>query len=390
MTDPLARLNAFLARAAFGGDLGAIVGELCERLVGDGLPLWRVSIGLQTLDPVIRARTTIWRRDRAAARAATTHEDGQGPFLRSPIRVLMDGQATSGRWRVAAGEGQGLQLLDELRAEGCTDYVMHLVRFDTTRLAVPGAALGFATDRPGGFGDAELATLAALVPALGLAAARASLTELTATLLEVYLGARSARNVLRGEIRRGQGREIEAAILLADLAGFTRLTERANPLAVVGWLDEHLDGMVAAVTAAGGEVLKFLGDGLLAVFPAGDGVAAADACAQALAAAQAAQAANAVLNEARSRVAAPTLGLDVALHYGTVVYGNVGSPSRLDFTVIGRAVNEASRIEALCGPLGEPLALSAAFAARCGRPTRGLGAHVLRGLERPQEIHAPA
>ena len=235
---------------------------------------------------------------------------------------------------------------------------MHIVRFGgEIASAVPGVAIAIATDRPGGFAEADLATFAALMPALGLASYRYMLARVSAAILGVYLGERTARRVLAGEVRRGTGRAIEAAILLADLRGFTSLAGREPAARVVAWLDQHLEAVGEAVAAQDGEVLKFLGDGLLAVFPA-DETATSDAMP---AGAPSRRPSRRWPRPRRSTPTAatkgePELALDVVLHYGEVVYGNVGAARRLDFTVIGPTVNEASRIEALCGELGQHLA----------------------------------
>ncbi len=394
MVDRLDRLNTFLCEVAASQDFEASFAALCGQLVGEGLPLWRVTISYRTLDPTIRAQTLVWWRDKGSTpdRFQTTHGDGEAQYLRSPIHHLLERDARTGRWRLQCDAIEDFPLLVELRAAGGTDYVLHLLRFDAAMPELPGVAIAFATDRADGFSDAELAELARIAPALGLAAGRAMLVQIMTSVLGLYLGARTARLVLDGQIRRGLGQRIEAAILLADLRGFTLLAASADPLRLVAWLDEHLAAMIDAVSAQGGEVLKLLGDGLLAVFPVeGTGAdAEAAACRRALCGAEAAQAANGALLDRRRAAGEPGLGLDVALHFGEVVYGNVGSPHRLDFTVVGPAVNEASRIEGLCATLDRSLLLSDAFARRCGRPTVSLGRHALRGVPRPCEIHALA
>jgi adenylate cyclase len=196
--------------------------------------------------------------------------------------------------------------------------------------------------------------------------------------------------VLGGEIRRGEGETIAAAILLVDLRGFTALTEREDALRVVGWLNEHFEAIGDVIAAHGGEILKFVGDGLLAVFPAAaDQTPCAD-CDRALRAAVEGQAANRKLNARRIQQREPSLEADAVLHFGEVVYGNVGASRRLDFTVIGRAVNEASRMEPLCAEVGSNLVISEAFARRCHTPFRHLGTFALRGIEGTRRIYAPA
>jgi adenylate cyclase len=392
-TATAATVEFILHAATAGDDLGSLLTAVCERLAAAGLPLWRVSLGMRALDPTVRALSFVWRRGRGTSADATEHGAGEEVYRRSTIAHLEALGLGGHRWRLEAGEGcDAIPLLAELRAEGATEYVIRLVRFGgLTTSAVPGAALAIATDRPGGFTDAEVAAFDALLPALGLASYRFALTRTAAELLGVYLGPMTARRVLAGEVRRGMGRAITAAILLADLRGFTALAGREDPHRVVGWLDEHLEAAGSPVAAQGGEVLKFLGDGLLAVFPAEepDG-GGADACARALLAAEEALARTAALNALRRARAEPVLDLDVVLHHGEVVYGNVGAARRLDFTVIGRTVNEASRMEGLCAQLGRQLLLSAAFAARCGRMTVSLGRFVLRGVDDELEIRVLA
>ena len=193
--------------------------------------------------------------------------------------------------------------------------------------------------------------------------------------------------MLGGQIRRGEGRTIWAAILLTDLRGFTALADRQDPTEVVGWLDEHFEAVGEPVAASGGEILKFMGDGFLAVFP----VSAPEIhpcidCESALQAAVAARAANRRLNETRRARNLPVLDVDIVLHFGEVVYGNVGTNRRLDFTVIGRAVNEASRIEKLCGDLDHSILISDSFASRCKHALDAVGSVSLRGLERAQRV----
>ena len=395
MADLQELIRELLETATGTDDPALLIEAACAGLAALGVPLWRFSVGIQTIDPTVRAVSYIWLRGQGLTREMTPYVPGlesERPYLRSPIYALVEAGLTQRHWRLDRGEGCAeLPLLAELRAAGATSYVMHIVRFGgEIATAVPGVAIAMATDRPGGFAEPELATFAAVMPALGLASYRYSLARVSSSVLGVYLGERTARRVLAGEVRRGTGRTIEAAILLADLRGFTTLAGREPAERVVAWLDQHLDVIGADVAACEGEVLKFLGDGLLAVFPTDDGMAPTEACRRALAAAERALDATATLNADRAAKGEPTLGLDIVLHYGEVVYGNVGATRRLDFTVIGPTVNEASRIEALCGELGHELLLAGPFAERCDRPTTILGRFALRGCPGETEIRALA
>ena len=389
--DPL--VQSLLETATRSDDPADLINLACTGLRDLELPLWRFSVSLQTIDPTVRAISYVWQRGAGLSRLETPY--GAGPdydlqYSRSPIHALVRDELSQRHWRLDRGEGCAeLPLLAELRTEGATSYCMHIVRFGgEIASAVPGVAIAIATDRAGGFSEADLANFAGLMPALGLASYRYMLARVSASILGVYLGERTARRVLAGEVRRGTGRAIEAAILLADLRGFTSLAGREPAAHVVAWLDQHLEAVGEAVAAQDGEVLKFLGDGLLAVFPVDETATSDDACRRALAAAEQALAATTALNADRRDKGEPELAMDVVLHYGEVVYGNVGAARRLDFTVIGPTVNEASRIEGLCAELDQHLLLSAPFASRCGRATMSLGSFALRGCAGEMQVLA--
>jgi class 3 adenylate cyclase len=212
---------------------------------------------------------------------------------------------------------------------------------------------------------------------LAALSARAAL----AALLEAYLGRRSAARVQAGAVRRGEGETIRAALLYADLRGFTALSEAAEPAMVIAALDAWFDRVAGAVHAFGGEVLKFIGDGVLAIFPVTASPAAA--CEAALRAVAAVQAGMAHLDAARRARALPPLPFGVALHLGEILWGNIGAADRLDFTAIGPAVNLVSRLEGLCRPLGRPVLISGAVAAETGASLVQLGEHTLRGIAAP-------
>lgn len=381
-----------LVQAARRDDMVALLDGLAPRLAEAGAPVWRLSVGMSTIDPLLRGQTlTVWR-DRAPSMDAATHgAEGEASFRKSPIFHARSHGRLAHRWRLADGDTDGLPLLETLRAEGGTDYLLRLVPFGEDNSVVEGAAFAFAADAPGGFDDRQIAVFDALMPALGLAAKCSSVARTASAALGVYLGPRTSQRVLGGEIRRGHGQTISAAVLIADLRGFTALASRLDPLGVVRLLDEHFELIGGAVERADGEVLKFLGDGLLAIFPFGDDPASGTAaCDRALAAAEQALAATGALNAGRFARGEPGLVLDIALNAGEVVYGNVGAARRLDFTVIGSAVNEAARMEHLCETLDRNLLLSEPFAKLCSRPTIDIGAVALRGLDGERRLRALA
>ncbi len=384
-------INWILEEGRDSDDLGAILGGLSERLVAQGIPLCRTNLSMPTIDPTAAVLTFLWLRDKGLKSATLTPEDAYGAsYQRSPVHYLIERNIPRERWNLEDPEiVQRFAMFDELRAMGITEYALRFVQFSKRRTALQGAVLSMATDRPGGFTDAELDAVGHILPALSVVAYRIGLLRVAVETLGAYLGPQTGAHVLQGMIRRGDSQAISAALLLADLRGFTALVDRAPGTEIVGWLNQHLECIGDAVTEHGGEILKFLGDGLLAVFPS-DRTGAARACSDALSAATEACRRNAMLNAGRAAAGGPALDLSIALHFGNVVYGNVGTARRLDFTVVGPAVNEVSRMEALGKALGRELLLSQSIALRCGRPVLSLGPHVLRGIEGAREMYVVA
>jgi adenylate cyclase len=380
-----------LRRGLESDDLGAILSGLSHRLLEQGIPLCRVTLSMPTIDPTAFALTYEWWRDTGLVSDALALDGASAAaFHRSTISHLLRQHTTAARWSLEDQQVvRQFALFEELRARGLTDYALQMVLFSQGRTALQGAALSMATDRLGGFTQDEVDAVRRLLPALSVVAYRIGLLRVATQTLGAYVGPQTGQRVLQGMIRRGDVQTLSAALLLADLRGFTALVDRAATTEVVRWLNQHFECIGDWVTDHGGEVLKFLGDGLLAVFPA-EGREPEPACRQALAAATDARTRNTSVNMERSRVGEPVLDLSVALHFGDVVYGNIGTARRLDFTVIGPAVNELSRMEALGKSLGRELLLSDSFARRCGRPTVSLGPHELRGITAPREIHVVA
>ena len=372
-----------LAAGTFQSVLEGIGGRLCEA----GLPLRRIFVAMPMISPDLRAGVATWDRLTGFVGTGVRHDDGPDDFLHSPFKHMLDDGVRWRRWRPSAVASSGYGILDRLAGEGITDYLAHLVDFDPTQArTMRGAAVSFASDHPAGFGPDQVSRLSGFAPVLGLSALRFATTFLVDEILGRYVGRRAGERILRGEIRRGDGHMLSAAIVFADLRGFTRLADKAGA-GLVSRLGRHLAAMAEPVEEQGGEVLKILGDGLLATF-AIEGDDPSVACRAALAAAREALRRNAAVNA--DLPGEEPLALDVALHRGEVFYGNIGAGSRLDFTVIGPAVNECSRIERLCEAFDRPLLMSAAFAGCCGAPVRSLGPHVLRGVAEPREIFALA
>lgn len=384
-------INWILEQGSDSDDLGAIFKVVSERLVAQGIPLCRANLSMPTIDPTAAVVSFLWSRDKGVTSAALTPEEAFGaPFQRSPIRYVIERNSGGERWKLEDPEvAQRFVLFGELRALGITEYALRFVPISKRRTALQGAVLSVATDRPGGFTDAEFETFDRILPAVSVVAYRIELSRVAVETLGAYLGPQTGARVLQGMIRRGDSQVISAALLLADLRGFTALADRAPGNEVVGWLNQHLECIGDAITERGGEVLKFLGDGLLAVF-ASERIGAERACREALSAAVDACRQNAALNTRRAAEGGPALDVSIALHFGDVVYGNIGMARRLDFTVVGPAVNEVSRMEALGKALGRELLLSQSIADRCGQPVLSLGAHELRGITGMREMYVLA
>lgn len=279
----------------------------------------------------------------------------------------------------------------EFRAQGATDYYAQLVAFDIGERAQPtGLASSWISDAPDGFSDRDLAILSRLLPRYALVAKALLARQIVINVLATYIGPTAGRRVLAGEIRRGHMETIRAVLVYVDLRGFTEFSDRSPRGEIATTLDDYFDAMVAPVVARGGEVLKFLGDGCLMTFNL-EGRVRDSLCSEALAAAIEMLARVRSLNDRRRANGTPVMGLDIVLHLGDVLYGNVGAADRLDFTVVGPAVNEASRIEALCKEFDRNLLVSEAFAraaTHCIGRLESVGHHTLRGVSQAQEIFA--
>jgi adenylate cyclase len=382
-----------------GAAVDALFDGYCQRLVIAGLPLWRAFAGMQTLHPQWGGYTYTWRRDKNAI-AYDRFERGTGTgedWLASPIYYLINQSKLPGadgvaslRRRLAGPQAQPeFPLLKELAAAGATDYFAQFFRFgpegDPSRGL--GSAYSFQTDRPDGFLDDDVTLMRASLPGLSLAIMAGAGHTIARSLLEAYLGGDAGRRVHAGAIERGSVETIRAALWYADIRGFTAIADAAPGPILIDLLDDVFETLTAALRPRDGHVLKFLGDGMLAIFPCSKATQDAT-CARALDAATEAMAAIAALNEARRAGGKPVATVDLALHLGDVLYGNVGAVDRLDFTVIGPAVNEVARIEALCEPLNRNLLLTAEFAASMADRSRlePLGRHDLRGVREPREI----
>jgi adenylate cyclase len=386
---------AWLIRQGLGGTSeGALLEGLCDRLVASGMPLLRAHAGTSLLDPTFDAHNFSWQRGRGiTVREFSRRGDhwAQASWTASPFHRLLTTGAVALRRRIAAdGQLDEFPLLTELRQLGATDYLAVRAPYAGPHQAdhMTDLLTSWATDRAGGFCGAEIELLGELVPAFALGFIHARNALVTRSVLATYLGSDAAQRVLAGNVVRGRAERIEAAIWLSDLEGFTRIADELPQDEVLRLLNDYAACLVETVESRHGEVLKFIGDGILAIFRDDDPAAA---CAHALDAAEAAQCAIASLNARRTAHGLRTSAACVALHRGELLYGNFGGDRRLDFTVLGPAVNEASRMQSLCRSLDQRVIVSTAFAAAAGRGRErlvGLGRYALKGVGRSQELFA--
>jgi adenylate cyclase len=389
-------VHAWLIEAGLAStSTSALVDGFCQRLVAAGVPLARARFSSTGLHPERRASTVVWQDGHVIDQTSFAYAQMQtSSWLDSPFRYMMDRREPRMRRRLV-GERAVLDfvVLRELRDVGFTDWVALFYGFgwahehrDDDPL---GLATSWATRRTEGFDDDDLAAIEELSGTLALAAKASTTSDTAREVLATYLGRDPATRVIAGHVRRGAVGRMAAVILYADLRGFTDFTDVAAPEEVTRRLNAYFDCAGSAIAARGGEILKFLGDGILAVFLPPAGGDASAVAAAALDAACTLLAAVAELNAGEAAAGHPALPVDVVLHAGDVTYGNVGTNERLDFTVIGPAVNEAARLEALCKHLGRTLLVSDAFvrAAPGLRGTlRSLGVHRLRGVREPREV----
>lgn len=358
-------------------------GELCDRLSAAGVPLSRASCGLFATHPQTFSRWLVWRREAGAQEISRPHGiEESDVYLDSPVALIHQGAAAIRRRLDVPDPQLDFPIVREMKDAGATDYVVMALRSMTGRSNY----ISWSTDRPGGFTTEQLAWIDDLLPLISLRLELDNAYFTARTLLAVYLGQGAGRRVLEGTVRRAQGEVIRAAIWYSDLRGFTVMAERVSPAELIETLGEYFDCMVNAVQEHGGEVLKFIGDGVLAIFPVGTGEART-ACACSLDAAIDALARLVELNRRRAATGRDALRIGLALHVGDVIYGNIGAADRLDFTVIGSAVNLVCRVEPLCATLGRPVLVSETFVhCACSGELVSVGRHTLRGIAAPQEL----
>jgi adenylate cyclase len=372
------------ARSA--ADPRRMMAESCERLVRAGMPLWRVNVFVRTLRPDIFGLSFIWRPGAEVVVNSADFDVQESPaFRRSPLAMLYEKEQEV-RYRLDDPESRRFPFFDEMRAEGVTDYIALPLIFSDGIVQ----SSSWTTRQAGGFSDQQLNYLRALVTPLARVVEIINLRRTASTLLDTYVGNRAGERILGGQIRRGHTETMHAAIWLSDLRGFTALSDRLPAETVVDILNRYFDCQVSSIRAHGGEVLKYMGDGLLAVFPIAehDGTAQ-QVCSRVL---EAARESRASVLELRYPIGddVERFRFGLALHVGKILYGNIGGGNRLDFTCIGPAVNLAARLEKIAGRLHRTIVASESFAGICRGGWSDLGEFPISGLSKTERVYGLA
>ena len=359
--------------------------ELCNRLRASGISVARGVLAFRIRHPQWLGARILWKAGMSEAEIVTYGYGSENTpeYLNSPIRDIHQGASEiRHHLNVDAIDEAGYTIYEELRSEGLTDYCAWPIEHTFGKRHVA----SFSSDRPGGFSDEEIVALKNLLPALALVSEIRLKNRMTRTLLETYVGPHAGEKILNGATTRGSGMTVGAAILICDLRNFTHISDLWPRDDVIELLNGYFDAMCDPIEEFGGEILKFMGDGLLAIFPLSN----PDACGNLLKAIARAQRSLIALNEINRQKGHDPLGYGIGVHVGDVMYGNIGSKTRLDFTVIGPAVNIASRLETLTKETGRNVLFSEEFVRMAGNGTgvESLGPWLLRGLETPVEVYA--
>jgi adenylate cyclase len=389
----LERVSDWLMQTAIrGADLESVVSGFCERLAAAGVPLARIHLTFSMLHPLYRAMGFTWRRGSGVTAEGYRHAASEGAsdrFLKSPYYYLLNNKLEHVRRRILPGEPAEFPILADLEQEGMTDYLAFVAGFgDGDSQGMMGS---WATAREGGFSDGDIAALLRIQNSLALAARMAVLGKLAGNMLSTYLGDGAGTRVLSGQIKRGDGETIRAALVMADMRRSTELAERSGRQEYIAILNDFFDSIAGPFAEAGGQILSFLGDGFLAVFPCPRQKAPTEiACRAALASARIAVARMAAFNASRRQSGTTHIDYGMGLHIGNVMFGNVGLKDRLTFSVFGPAVNMVQRLQTLTKKYSRKIVASSAFAGYSGGEWQKLGREKLRGVDEAMTVMAPS
>ncbi|WP_171241387.1 adenylate/guanylate cyclase domain-containing protein [Ruegeria sp. HKCCA5491] len=389
-------INWLVSRGLAGAEKEELLDGYCTRLVDMGVPLMRFHAAQSALHPVYGGTGYSWYQGRGGDYQKFEYsEDVSEDWQQSPLFAILNEDVEVVHERmVDQNEPSRFPLINDLRESGATEYYARGVTFDVpthnaprdAKKPVDGVLLSWTSNAPEGFRDGDLELINTALPHLGLALKSASNARVSKDLMRVYLGREAGRRVLSGEIRRGSLQQIDAVIWNFDLEGFTSLSEELPGSEIIDMLNDYLAVAVGVVHDNDGNILKFMGDGLMAMFDVGEIDEDARA---ALKAVPMLQERIRTLNEERSAAGLPVANFTLALHAGEILYGNIGSESRLDFTVIGPAVNQTARIAGMHRSLGQRILISddvAQAAMPCSQDLISVGRYMLRGVAEPKEL----
>ncbi|MEM8775200.1 MAG: adenylate/guanylate cyclase domain-containing protein [Pseudomonadota bacterium] len=384
--DHLAKLTDWMIKEGRrSGDPVKIVSYFCSSLIEAGVPLWRANIGQRFANPLLIAWGVVWKPDETESYDVTHEITLTDSYVGSSFEYILEHKKPLHKsLRQLDAEADHVSYL-EFAELGGTDYYATLLYYGDGSLH----GCTFVTRDQLGFLPQHLEMIEAALPALSCALEPITMRKSSKGLLRTYLGDGPSEAVWNGTIKRGERTTIEAVVMFCDLRGFTALSDNSTEEHVFEALNGYFDLVVQSVEEHGGDVLKFIGDGVLSIFPISDRVDRAKQCENAARAAQDATSGLATLNENRSQADQPPLDFGVGINVGQVSYGNIGSPGRLDFTVLGGAVNVASRIEGLTKTIGHRILATAAVANAAPDLFFSCGPHEIRGLTDPIELFAP-
>lgn len=371
-----------------------LLNTFCEKLVDLGLPLWRFHLAQRAFHPKFGGIGYSWTRsDGISHEHYERRETPREAWLKSPFYLMLETELEFFRSDLSADDRSRFPLLGELKTRGATDYFALTLRFTEDDVPIDpnapseGVLASWTSDSADGFSEADIALLRAVYPVLGLALKSMSNRQMASDLLQIYLGRDPGQRVLSGEFQRGSSSEIDAVIGMFDLKGFTSLAGDLPGPELINMINDYFGIAVAATQAHGGNILKFLGDGMLIMFNLGsiekDARAALDAAAEMCRAISA-------RNQERLAEGLPTTDWTLALHAGHILYGNIGAENRLDFTVIGPAVNQTARIAGMHRSVGQNLIFSQVVQQAVPKAEHdmvSLGRYMLRGVATPMELY---
>ena len=381
--DPVAKLDRWMMNEGRrSGDPVLIVSHFCTELRAAGVPLWRVNIGQRFANPLLIAWGVVWTPDGAETYDVTHARLLTDGYVGSAFEYIFEHQRPLHKSLRGLDPDRDHVSYLEFAADGGTDYYATLLDYGD------GSQHGctFATRAADGFTPEHLAMIEAAKAGLSSALEPITMRRSTRSLLRTFLGDGPSQAVWNGTIQRGERTSLEAVIMVSDLRGFTALSDTLGADDVLDALNGYFDLVVQSVEKQGGDVLKFMGDGVLSVFAIPAPEDRAEQCRKAALAAQDVLGGLVTLNDERAQAAKPRLDLGIGINVGTVSYGNIGSPGRLDFTVLGSAVNVASRVEGLTKTIGDRVLATATVAAHGGDLFSSRGLHEVRGLAEPIEI----